>query len=613
MRRWLERHGMWLAAGLACLALAAPLGRPVSRPPLDLKAWGGLPVVLNGRTKPLDTVARTSLLLIHGKQSLKRKDGPSYGPLEWLAEVVYRSKQADQRKIFLIHDPDVLNVVGKTQADGKDFSFADLDPHLGEIEKQARMAEGIEAQKRSRYQRHLLALYNNLRLYQGLKNSMVLEGSDGAWEDLESYRAEISRVRPLLDAADPAKPAPELQDLGRHTAHYMAMAALGHFFTLPPVEKDGPWLKTGEGYLAALNSRDHQVHPLLPVYVRLADAYQKQDAEAFGRAVADASAFWESGHGPLLGKVRGEALFNRLDLFSGSLALYVGVFLLACLSWVWAPRVFNRLAWGLLVAVFAAHTAALAWRMLLEGRPPVTNLYSSAIFIGWGSVLLAVVLERLFRNGIGAATAGAVGFMTLLVAHHLALGGDTMEMMRAVLDSNFWLATHVVVITTGYAATFLAGFLALLFLVRGVWTSRLDAADAKYFESMVYGIVCFATLFSFVGTVLGGIWADQSWGRFWGWDPKENGALLIVLWNAIILHARWGGMVRRRGLMMMAVFGNIVTSWSWFGTNMLGVGLHSYGFIDKAFVWLALFMASQAAVILMAAVPPARWRSPAAL
>ncbi len=97
------------------------------------------------------------------------------------------------------------------------------------------------------------------------------------------------------------------------------------------------------------------------------------------------------------------------------------------------------------------------------------------------------------------------------------------------------------------------------------------------------------------GTILGGIWADQSWGRFWGWDPKENGALLIVLWNAIILHARWGGMIKERGLMAMAVFGNIVTSFSWFGVNMLGIGLHSYGFMDKAFPWLVGFDVSQVA------------------
>jgi cytochrome c biogenesis factor len=126
---------------------------------------------------------------------------------------------------------------------------------------------------------------------------------------------------------------------------------------------------------------------------------------------------------------------------------------------------------------------------------------------------------------------------------------------------------------------------------------------------MVYGIVCFATLFSLVGTVLGGIWADQSWGRFWGWDPKENGALIIVIWNAIILHARWGGLVKQRGLMGLAIFGNIVTSWSWFGTNMLGVGLHSYGFMDEAFNWLMVFVGSQLALIALAQLPLAKWKS----
>jgi hypothetical protein len=126
---------------------------------------------------------------------------------------------------------------------------------------------------------------------------------------------------------------------------------------------------------------------------------------------------------------------------------------------------------------------------------------------------------------------------------------------------------------------------------------------------MVYGIVCFATLFSFVGTVLGGIWADQSWGRFWGWDPKENGALLIVLWNALILHARWGGLVRDRGFVNLAVFGNIVTSFSWFGVNMLGIGLHSYGFMDAAFKWLVGFVIIQVAIIAVGLLPLNWWRS----
>src|SRR4030095_8885692 len=126
---------------------------------------------------------------------------------------------------------------------------------------------------------------------------------------------------------------------------------------------------------------------------------------------------------------------------------------------------------------------------------------------------------------------------------------------------------------------------------------------------MTYGVVCFATLFSFVGTVLGGIWADQSWGRFWGGDPKENGAVLIVLWCAIILHARWGGFIRQRGLMIMAIFGNVVTSFSWFGVNMLGIGLHSYSFMQKAFPWLVGFIVSQLALMTIATMPVERWRS----
>jgi ABC-type transport system involved in cytochrome c biogenesis permease subunit len=248
-------------------------------------------------------------------------------------------------------------------------------------------------------------------------------------------------------------------------------------------------------------------------------------------------------------------------------------------------------------------------RMFLEGRPPVTNLYSSALFIGWGAVVLGLILERIYRDGIGTVVASAIGFVTQIIAHNLALGGDTMEMLRAVLDTNFWLATHVVVITLGYASTFFAGFLAILYIIRGVFTRTLQPTTARSLTRMVYGIVCFATLFSFVGTILGGIWADQSWGRFWGWDPKENGALIIVLWNVVILHARWGGLVRERGLMNMAVFGNIVTSFSWFGVNMLGIGLHSYGFMDAAFYWLMLFVTSQLLIIGLGLLPARFWAS----
>ena len=181
--------------------------------------------------------------------------------------------------------------------------------------------------------------------------------------------------------------------------------------------------------------------------------------------------------------------------------------------------------------------------------------------------------------------------------------------MRAVLDDNFWLATHVVCITLGYSTTMLAGFLGLFYVLRGVLTPSLTAPVSRELTRMIYGTVCFSIFFSFIGTVLGGLWADDSWGRFWGWDPKENGALIIVLWNALVLHARWDGMVRDRGLAVLAIVGNIVTSWSWFGVNELGIGLHSYGFTEGVLLALLLFGASQMAVIGLGLLPRHYWWS----
>ena len=136
------------------------------------------------------------------------------------------------------------------------------------------------------------------------------------------------------------------------------------------------------------------------------------------------------------------------------------------------------------------------------------------------------------------------------------------------------------------------------------WLGRGEGV--QILGKMIYGVVCFATLLSFTGTVLGGIWADQSWGRFWGWDPKENGALMIVIWNALILHARWAGMIKQRGLALLAIGGNIATAWSWFGVNMLGVGLHSYGFMSGALHWLIAFVVSQLLLIGLGAFLPIR-------
>jgi len=390
------------------------------------------------------------------------------------------------------------------------------------------------------------------------------------------------------------------------------MSMNGQAFVIPPADPlknpDG-WRSSSEALMEAGGGATP--HPALHAYAEMDDAFRSGRTADFNQAVKDYMAQLEPQFGSILVKCGREQFFNRLDPFSNAMYIYVAVGLCGICFW-FAPvkgEWLRRTAVLLCLLALVIHTGGLIFRMTLEGRPPVTNLYSAAVFIGWAACLLGLVLETVWRNSIGIIVSSIIGFSTLLIAYHLAVGGDTMEMMRAVLDTNFWLSTHVVIVTLGYASTYVAGFLAIIFVVRGVFTASLDAPLRQSLTKMIYAIICFATLFSFVGTVLGGIWADQSWGRFWGWDPKENGALIIVIWNVLILHARMGGMVRERGLANLAIFGNIVTTWSFFGTNMLGVGLHSYGRTDEQLLPLLTFIGSQAALILIGSLPVSLWRS----
>ena len=576
---------------------------------VDLAKFGKLPVQVGGRIKPLDTAARNSLLIIHGKQELRLENGRNLSAIEWLADALFSAPVADQYPVFLVQNDEVLGLFGWEQSQRKYFSFAEFAPFLSQIEEQGDQADKLEAVQRSAFQTAILNLRNGLVLYQRLKNSVQIEGTQNFADELQFF---IKNVPAAAKAAHQHQQGEQFDDEKLNEVveliqKYEKLSEMAYLLAVPPIDQSGDWHSIGDSLLHSIATG--QVHPVVTEYSLIGDAYRTRDHAAFDQHVDLAANFFAKEQPTAAKRTSFESLFNRLQPFSQSMAIYVLAFLLACASWLGWNRTLNRSAFYLLVLALIIHSFGLFSRMYLQERPPVTNLYSSAIFIGWGAVIVSLILERIFRDGIGAACAGAIGFVTLIIAHHLAGSGDTLEMLQAVLDTNIWLATHVVCITTGYSAMFLAGMLAIIYIVRGVFTRSLKKQTADSLARMTYGVVCFATLFSFVGTVLGGIWADQSWGRFWGWDPKENGAVLIVLWCAIILHARWGGFIRQRGLMVMAIFGNVVTSFSWFGVNMLGVGLHSYGFMQKAFPWLLGFMISQLALITIASLPLEHWRS----
>ncbi len=645
----MKKHWPWLLFAVFAIEAAFSLKPRADKPDeFQLREWAKLPVLANGRVQPFDSLARNSLLVIRGNTDVPLEGNGANGtwgrwetlqgplsernwyqfskrpaklkPAEWLLEVFSKPELADTRAIFLIHHAELIGEL-KLQDKGVDrsglryYTFADIKPSLGVMERESKKVGEVKQELRTPYQRSLMSLHNGLQTYLRLKNSLKPENT-------QDFAAELAQFEKLLPAGFRAIRAQQSgQEYDKamfdtflgYAEPYAMMGQMAYPFLVPPTEpgqKKSDWTNIGQALMNGI--RAGEVPPAVHAHAALATAYAQGKPAEFNRALADYRAFLAGKLDIEVKKGRQEALFNQFSPFYRSMMIYVIALILAAASWLnWSENL-NRAAYRLVSLALVVHTTGLLFRMFLEGRPPVTNLYSSAIFVGWGAVVLGLVLERIFRNGIGSVTASSVGFITLIIAHHLAQTsstGDTMEMMRAVLDTNFWLATHVTTITIGYASTFLAGFLAMIYVLRGVFTRTLDEVTAKTLPRMVYGIVCFATLLSFVGTILGGIWADQSWGRFWGWDPKENGALLIVIWNALILHARWGGLVRERGLMNLALFGNIVTAWSWFGTNMLGVGLHSYGFMDAAFKWLMIFNLSQLILIGLGCLPTRFWKS----
>jgi len=585
----------WLIPVLCLLALGAWSWRAIVPTPgaFDLDGFGRLPVVSNGRVQPLDSLARNQLLAIQGKQRIPGENPPAT-PAGWLAELAFTPQEADKRPIFQIHHDELLGQFRLTQEDGKSFSFIQLVPRLGEMAGEVSRVAVKESQTWSAYEKALMKLWRNLGNYQQLKFAIAHPESGGLEGDLTLLITKANEAQ--AEAAKRARGEPfdaELIDAAQARVEVLTVwSTQTEVFIAPPSigGADSEWRKLPEAAIEAIGQGG--LDPSSLAFARMGDAWRKGDAATFNTALAAHLPWLEKNWPEDFGKARGEAAFNRLAPFYACAVVYVLAFLCALLSWLGASVGLRRAGFRVLLIGLAIHTVGLIVRMVLEGRPPVTNLYSSAIFIGWGAIVLSVALEWFYKNAIGTAVAAITGFSTLIIAHHLSLSGDTLEMMRAVLDTNFWLATHVVIITLGYSANFLAGAIAIFYILARRF-GQIAAPTAASMRGMVYGVICFATLASFVGTVLGGIWADQSWGRFWGWDPKENGALLIVIWNAMILHARWGGMVKERGLMVMAVFGNVVTSWSWFGTNMLGIGLHSYGFTDSAFFWLSAFIATQ--------------------
>jgi ABC-type transport system involved in cytochrome c biogenesis permease subunit len=612
------------------LGLLGGAGRAGAEGVSSLTVWQHIPVLENGRVMPIDSYARHTLLSLSGKSTFDRKPA-----VQWLARVLFAPETTKEDKILLVNNPEVAEAIGLGGEGRRRYSYAELAPQLADLSRLARAAWDMDDEARSPVEKELIRLYNNITLYSLLRESFAfavpqeeLQVSDPQLrKDLGlSETSPITfidlrqRLSALGDLLEKHKATPQDQwsdyqkELFRLSSAFTAWSR--HHRDVPPAiiplsgHAGNMWVSPWDVINMGVESEEAQRE--LSALADMAGAYRAGQQVAFDIATRSfiSSVGKQAPEPAQLKTLKLEVRYNKSEPFYKAEMFYGFAFLIALLSVALRKTWLYRGSLLLVALALVPHTYGIVARMVIMGRPPVTNLYATFIFVSWVCVLLGLTVEFFQRNRLGLITASAMGLALLLTSGRFGSEGDTMGVVVAVLDSNFWLATHVVCISIGYAGCCVAGLLGHIYLLQALRRAPGDAALAETYNA-TFGALAFGLIFSFLGTMLGGVWADQSWGRFWGWDPKENGALVIVLWSAILFHARAGKIVGPLGFAAGSVLGVIWVLLAWLGINLLGVGLHSYGFTSG--LALGLGIACSVEVLFVTLTVPFARRAESAL
>jgi len=635
-----------VAAGLGLVAVVASRARageptaPVTAPAAAPGPWSAevldlaarVPVQDGGRVKPLDTFATYTLLGIAHKRTAKDASGGALTPTAWLLDVLLRPALARKHPSFLVENDEVLDAVGLAHEGKKKrdlYPYEVLAPAADKLRELATVYMKKDAKALTPVQSGVVDLYRGTVTFDRLtrlldfgraeldvSQSPELRALFGGRDrvrapDVLARGAQLARLLPHDDPHAGIAGAPVAAGDGTSAASSLvtqlnALARDGMALALvpPPVTlgDQETWFTPGDALAAALQGIQlpddvaglmvHLAGMAAKVDDRAAFTEELRAFQATSERITRARGEYE--------KIRLEVALNHLDPFHRGAHLYLLAFLLVAVGWLVQNRWVRAAAWTVLLGTLALHVTGIVMRCVLRERPPISTLYETVLFISGLGVLACLVAERIDRRGIALALAPILGWLGLYLAnsYEALKGEDTMPQLVAVLDTNFWLTLHVTCIAIGYSGGLLASALAhVTVLGRAFGFKRADADFYRSAGRMTYGMLAFGLLFSVVGTILGGIWANDSWGRFWGWDPKENGALMICLAQLAILHGRLGGYLKTFGVAMATVAQGTIVAFSWWHVNHLGIGLHAYGFTAGVITALMIFYATEAVVL----------------
>lgn len=572
------------------------------REPLDLKKFGTLSIMHEGRTKPMDSFARSLL---------KTYSGSDDGALMWLIETLFNPAHAENIQVIKIINPDVLNLLEMDIRQNHLYSYNEISKALAKNGHVLMSIIKAPEEDWTPAQRDFVSLQKKIVSLGDLLSSMTLYlplsvqlPEDGSPKSLRPYvgqsltyldtlkfqetlqkemKSIIKRQGENIESYSNAEK--QITILSFTSSNLRLAGQRSQSLQVIPLQNGTQWASPWQ---TILGQGSPETKGLFDAWANLAMAYHNNDNVVWNEQIdAVRHLTFDLGKSTLRPTaLEIEYAYNQLSPLSISAWLYALSLILCGVQFV---RKTESVAIPLITFSLATfiHVVGITLRILILERPPVSTLYESIIFVGAIVAIYGLILFWHNRNNFWVFIGAGGGLLLILLSYTHNQNGDNLMMLSAVLNTNFWLATHVICIALGYAFCLITSMLAHVALFK---------PEQKLLEH-VKVVALISLLLTALGTVLGGIWADQSWGRFWGWDPKENGALLIVLWLIWILHGRISGHMNALFVNIGLAYLSVIVALSWFGVNLLNVGLHAYGFTDSAALGLVLFIILETALI----------------
>lgn len=508
---------------LALVIIAFPLTQFQPKP---LESLQTLAVQLDGRKKPLDTVARETIAKIHGRSNYTTLNGDKLDYLSTYLSMWFNDRNWNEEPFVLFSYQPLKEEVG-LNIEQKYFSFSELiRSPLNEFILQIRQKQA-----------------QNLDLNRDEREALNIE----------------TRLALMIE-----------------TVGNNSLPIVPH-----PNDIKGKWLGINE---AESYYSSEQIKPINNKYQQLKETYQSSPNQTDNLALM-ASQLKQNLRNlspeiyPVDSTLDKEVNFARLHPFAKAWMLYAIAFIIMLITSSWQKLDLYWHAIGVFVGGILIHTYGFWQRITIANRPPVTNMYESVIWVAFGLAVFAIAFELIYRAKYYLLAAAPLAVICLILADSLPTVLDaSIQPLVPVLRDNFWLSVHVPTITLSYASFALAMGLGHIILGHYLFAPE-SITKTTYLSKLNYRVIQVGVLLLTTGIILGGIWAHFSWGRFWGWDPKETWALIALMCYLVPLHGRLVGWLKDFGMAVISVVCFNAVLMAWYGVNfVLGTGLHSYGF-----------------------------------